>query len=154
MREKEVRMKRFSLFLSYAFCIIGGLVFLGMCIAFPIIGVDRIATVPNAADHAGIIYVLSYLILALVLVSDLCLFLLLEGVRRERFFTERSVQLLRSISWAAIAAGLLAVPLFFLFLREALFIAFVALFLGAVLRVVADVIRRANEIKEENDATI
>ena len=147
-------MKRFSLILSYLFCIIGFVVFLGMSVAFPIIGVNRVATVPNAADHAGIIYVLSYLILSLVLASDVCLFLLLDSIRKKRFFTERSVQLLQSISWAAIAAGLLAVPLFFLFIREALFISFVALFLGAVLRVVADVIRRANEIKEENDATI
>jgi hypothetical protein len=147
-------MKRFSLILSYLFCIIGFVVFLGMSVAFPIIGVNRVATVPNADDHAGIIYVLSYLILSLVLASDVCLFLLLDSIRKKRFFTERSVQLLQSISWAAIAAGLLAVPLFFLFIREALFISFVALFLGVVLRVVADVIRRANEIKEENDATI
>ena len=147
-------MKRFSLFLSYAFCVIGFAAFLGMSIVFPIIGVNRVATVPNAADHTGIIYVLSYLILALVLVSDVCLFLLLDSIRKKRFFTERSVQLLQIISWAAIAAGLLAIPLFFLFIREALFISFVALFLGVVLRVVADVIHRANEIKEENDATI
>ena len=147
-------MKRFSLILSYVFCIIGFIVFLGMSVAFSIIGVNHVATVPNAADHTGIIYVLSYLILALVLVSDVCLFLLLVSIRKKRFFTERSVQLLQSISWAAIAAGLLAIPLFFLFIREALLISFVALFLGAVLRVVSDVIRRANEIKEENDATI
>ena len=64
------------------------------------------------------------------------------------------MRLLLNISWAAIFAGVLAFPLFFFFIREALFIAFVALFMGVVLRVVAQVIRKANEIKEENDATI
>ncbi len=147
-------MKRFSLFLSYAFCIIGFIAFLGMSIAFPICGIGCIATVANAARYAWLIYPLSYLILALVLFSDICLFLLLDSIPKERFFTDRSVRLLLCISWASILAGVLAVPLFFLFLREALFISFVALFLGTVLHVVAKVIRKANAIKEENDATI
>lgn len=147
-------MKRFSLILSYAFCIIGFIAFLGMSIAFPIVGIGWVATVSRAPSFTWIIYLLSYLILALVLVSDICLFLLLDSISKKRFFTERSVHLLQNISWAAIFAGILAVPLFFLFIHGALFISFVALFLGVVLRVVADVIRRANEIKEENDATI
>jgi len=147
-------MKRFSLFLSYAFCVIAFVVFFMMCIALPVLGIERIATVPRAADHAFINYLLSYLILTLVLISDVFLFMLLYSIRRDRFFTERSVHLLQNISWAAVAAGFLAVPLFFFFIREALFISFIALFLGVVLRVVADVIERANEIKEENDATI
>ncbi len=147
-------MKRFSLFLSYAFCIVAFLVFLGMSIALPIVGIARIATVPGATANAWIVYVLSYAILALVLFADVCLTLLIDSILRDRFFAERSVRLLMNISWAAILAGFLAVPLFFLFIREALFISFIALFLGVVLRVVADVIRKANEIKEENDATI
>ncbi|MBQ1631444.1 MAG: DUF2975 domain-containing protein [Clostridia bacterium] len=147
-------MKRFSLILSYAFCVVGFLIMLGMSIAFPFIGVGRVATVPHAEQHAWISFALSYVIIALVLASDVCLFLLLDSIRRSVFFAERSVNLLRNISWASILSGLLAVPLFFLFIREALFISFVALFLGAVLRVVSDVIRKANEIKEENDATI
>lgn len=147
-------MKRFSLILSYCFCIAGFLLFAGMCVALPILGVQRIATVPNAVRYACFSYPLSFLILALVLASDVCLLLLLDGIRRDRFFTAKSVRLLLLISWAAVAAGVLAVPLFFLFIREALFIAFVALFLGCILRVVAQVIKRANAIKEENDATI
>lgn len=147
-------MKRFSLILSYGFCIVGFLAFAGMCIALPILGIERIATVPDAVQYALISYPLIYAILALVLASDVCLLLLLDSIRRDRFFTAKSVRLLLSISWAAVAAGILAIPLFFLFIREALFIAFVALFLGCVLRVVAQVIERANMIKEENDATI
>ncbi|MBQ5992536.1 MAG: DUF2975 domain-containing protein [Clostridia bacterium] len=147
-------MKRFSLFLSYAFCVVGFLAVLGMCVAFPIVGVRFLATVPGAERFAFVIYLLTYLIFTLVLVADACLVRLLIGIRKNRFFNEKSVRLLLNISWAAIFAGFLAIPLFFLFIREALFISFVALFMGVVLRVVAQVIRKANEIKEENDATI
>lgn len=147
-------MKRFSLFLSYAFCVVGFLMTLGMCVALPILGIEQIATVPNAARFSGVSYSFSYLILILVLGSDICLFMLLNSISKDRFFTERSVKLLSAISWASIAAGALALPLFLLFIREALFISFIALFLGSVLRVVAEVIRKANAIKEENDATI
>lgn len=147
-------MKRFSLILSYAFCAVGFLTTLGMCIAFPILGVGKIATVPNAVRFSALSYLLSYLILMLVLGSDVCLFCLLNSVSKERFFTDRSVKLLTVISWASLASGILAIPLFFVFIREALFISFVALFLGSVLSVVAEVIRKANAIKEENDATI
>ena len=62
--------------------------------------------------------------------------------------------MLRIISWAAILALCIAFPLFFVVIREALFISFVALFLGVVLRVVKQVIAKATELKEENDATI
>lgn len=147
-------MKRFSLFLSYTFCVVGFLVVLGMCVAFPIVGIRFLATVPGAERFAFVIYLLTYLIFALVLIADVCLICLLNGIYKNRFFHEKSVRLLLNISWAAIFAGVLAFPLFFFFIREALFIAFVALFMGVVLRVVAQVIRKANEIKEENDATI
>ena len=147
-------MKRFSLILSYLFSVVGFLVTLGMCAALPLLGIERIATVPNAAHSAAFVYPLSFLILLLVLGSDICLFLLLNSISKDRFFTQRSVSLLSEISWASVIAGILAIPLFFLFIREALFISFVALFLGSVLRVVAEVIRKANAIKEENDATI
>ncbi len=99
-------------------------------------------------------YILSYLILALVLLADACLFLLLQNVRKDRIFTTQSGTLLRIISWSSIFAGLLAFPLTFIFLYSALFVSFVGLFLGFVVRVVGQVIRRGTELKEENDATI
>lgn len=146
-------MKRFSLFLSYLFCILGFLVTLGMGIVFPFLDLQTLANVANVKDHALLCYVFSYAIAALVIFADVCLFLLLESIRKSQFFTDCSVRLLRAISWSAIAAGVLAVPLFFFFYRV-IFISFIGLFLGVVLRVVADVIHRANEIKDENDATI
>ena len=154
MWEKEVLMKRFSLFLSYAFCITGLIVMLFFAVAAPIFGLERIATVSLDRQNAVLAYLLSYLVIALVIVADICLFLLLRNIRRELIFTASSVTLLRIISWASILAGFIAFPLFFVFIREALFISFVALFLGVVLRVVKQVIAKATELKEENDATI
>lgn len=147
-------MKRFSLFLSYAFACIGFVVILFFAGALPFVRMDTLATVENAAAYRVPTLILCYLILALVLLADFCLILLLNNIRQNAIFTKRSVQLLRIISWASIFAGVLAFPLFFLFLRSALFITFAALFLGAVLRVVKQVIEKATELKEENDATI
>ena len=147
-------MKRFSLFLSYAFCITGLVVMIGFAIAAPILRLNRLATVPAAQQHIVVAYLLSYLVIALVILADICLFLLLRNIRREAIFTQSSVTLLRVISWASIFAGFLVFPLFFIFIREALFISFVALFLGVVLRVVKQVIEKATALKEENDATI
>ena len=147
-------MKRFSLFLSYAFAFTGLAVILFFAAALPVVGIRALATVRHAALYPVPIYALCYLIFSLVLCADVCLILLLKRIRLGEIFTRGSVQLLRAISWASILAGFCAVPLFFLFLREALFVAFVALFLGVVLRVVKQVIEKATELKEENDATI
>lgn len=147
-------MKRFSLFLSYVFSFVGFLVILFFAVALPFTRFVDYATVPNAARYAVPTYILCYLILALVLCANICLLLLLRNIRLGAIFTKSSVTLLRIIAWAAIFAGILAFPLFFLFIREGLFIAFVALFLGVVLRVVKQVIEKATELKEENDATI
>ena len=147
-------MKRFSLFLSYLFAIVGLFVILFFAVALPIVRLDPLATVQNAAAYRIPTFVLCYLILALVLCADVCLILLLKNIRIGAVFTKRSVTLLRIISWASIFAGVFAAPLFFLFTREAIFVSFVALFLGVVLRIVKQVIEKATELKEENDATI
>ncbi len=154
MWEKEVSMKRFSLFLSYAFCIAGFFAMLAVAVAMPIFGIEQLATVEHAMQHRIFSYLISYAILLLVLLADGCLFLLLQNIRRGTVFSHCSVQLLRIISWASIVAGFLAFPLYFFFLRSAIFISFVGLFLGVVLRVVKQVIEKATELKEENDATI
>ena len=147
-------MKRFSLFLSYAFAFAGFLVILFFAAALPLARFEALGAIENAASYRVVTYVLCYLILSLVFFADVCLILLLNNIRKGAVFTKHSVQLLRIISWASIAAGVLAFPLFFLFLRSALFVTFAALFLGFVLRVVKQVIEKATELKEENDATI
>jgi len=147
-------MKRFPLILSYLFCVLGFLSVIALCVILPISDAKKIASVANANQWMILNYILSYLILALVLLADAFLFLLLQNVRKDRIFTTQSGTLLRIISWSSIFAGLLAFPLTFTFLYSALFVSFVGLFLGFVVRVVGQVIRRGTELKEENDATI
>ena len=147
-------MKRFSLILSYIFCLLGFLAVIALCVILPISDMQMIASVSDAHHWIVLNCILSYLILALVLIADVCLFFLLKNVRSDRIFTTQSGTLLRIISWASIFAGLLAFPLTFTFLYSALFVSFVGLFLGFVVRVVGQVIRRGTELKEENDATI
>ncbi|MBR4905755.1 MAG: DUF2975 domain-containing protein [Clostridia bacterium] len=147
-------MKRFSLILSYVFCVLGFFAVIALCIILPISDMQMIASAANARQWFVFNCILSYLILALVLFADVFLFILLQNVRNDRIFTTQSGTLLRLISWASIFAGLLAFPLTFTFLYSALFVSFVGLFLGFVVRVVGQVIRRGTELKEENDATI
>ncbi len=154
MWEKEVSMKRFSLFLSYAFCIAGFIAMLAVAFALPVFGIERLATVEHAMQHRFPVYLICYAIILLVVLADVCLFLLLQNTRRGNIFSKSSVRLLRVISWASIFAGFLAFPLYFFFLRSAIFVSFVGVFLGVVLRVVKQVIEKATELKEENDATI
>lgn len=154
MWEKEVPMKRFSLFLSYAFCIAGFVAMLTVAVLMPIYGIERLATVEHAILYRLPVYLICYVILLLVLLADGCLFMLLRNIRLGTVFSKSSVTLLRIISWASIFAGFLAFPLYFFFLRSAIFVSFVGMFLGVVLRVVKQVIEKAAELKEENDATI
>ena len=152
--------RKLSVTLSYAFCgaAFVGVLLLGVLLAcghafFPD---SLLSAFLTAQKKAGIsAYVLEYLILALVLFSDVCLMLLLNHVRMGAIFTDKSVAYLRMISWASILAGVCAIPLYgMLHLLSALFVSFVAFFLGIVLRVVKNVIEEGTVIKEENDSTI
>ncbi len=146
-------MKKFSLIVSYVCCIVGFCVLVAACFYMPLYanglfdfhGCERVAY--------PLLLVLRYLVLALVAFADLCLFLLLEAVRKGQVFTRRSVLLLKLISYSAILTGLLFLPFGF-YLPLAFALVFIGLFLGMVLRVVMQVIRKGVELQEENDATI
>ena len=106
-------------------------------------------------SHAVFAFGLEFLILGLVLLSDLCLFRLLRNVSAGKIFTDGSVQYLRIISWASVLAGTAAIPLALLLgLVSLLAVSFIGFFLGIVLRVVKNVIEEGTIIKEENDGTI
>ncbi|MBR0426462.1 MAG: DUF2975 domain-containing protein [Clostridia bacterium] len=147
--------RKISVMLSYIFCALSFFGVLLLAIALPFF---RSANVPFLAnqDRFGFWgYFLEYVILALVLISTVCLVLLLNNVRSGAIFTSASVGYLRVISWASILAGVLAIPLCFLIEWNLLLpVAFVGLFLGVVLRVVKNVIEEGTAIKEENDSTI
>ncbi len=98
--------------------------------------------------------ILSYAIVALAGVAAVMLFLLLMRVYRGMVFTEKSVALIRGISWCCftIAAVFLGLSYFLTIIGFAL--AFVSILLGLCLRVVKNVIEEATEIKAENDLTV
>ena len=101
----------------------------------------------------GFVLAVSYAILLVCAVADALLFFLLRRVRRGEVFTEKSVSLVRGVSWCGILMGLLFGLLGFYF-QLAYAMAFAGVFLGLCVRVVKNVIEEATEIKEENDLTV
>ena len=96
---------------------------------------------------------LVYLCLIPVAVADGFLVKLLLLVRKRQVFTDKAVSCLRTISWCCfIEVGLLLLGVRYFYMMPAL--AFVAGFLGLVLRVVKNVIEEAVALKAENDFTI
>ena len=99
------------------------------------------------------ITVLLYIALVPAYVAALALLALLRKVQRDEIFTQKAVGNLRLVSYCCLAecAAFAALTVYF---RFAAFIAFAALFMGVILRVVKNVIARAAEVKAENDFTI
>ena len=93
-----------------------------------------------------------------VAVADMLLIRLLLLVRGGRIFTPEAVGSLRGISWCSLFEGALllcvGVIVFDPVAVSLLMLAFAAVFLGIVLRVVKNVIEEAAAIKTENDYTI
>lgn len=119
--------------------------------------IDTPDNIGNRGDitNGGRVYVhvVSYVLLSTFALCDVFNMLLLLRVRKGLVFTEKSVSLIRLVSW-----GCLGICLCFLLLgvyfQLALIVAFLALFLSLCLRVVKNVIEEATEIKGENDLTV
>lgn len=94
-----------------------------------------------------------YVILIPAFTADVSLLALLNLVGKEKVFTALAVNLLRVISYCCFVEVVLFTALSYYFLLG-LVIAFAALFLGIVLRVVKNVIEEATAIKAENDFTV
>lgn len=141
--------KNASVTLSLICCIVGflGLVFLAWY--FP----HMIPETASRAASVGIL-VLDYLLLVPVAVADGFLVKLLLLVRQRQVFTDQAVSCLRTISWCCFIEAGLFVATGVLFFGIDLVLAFVAGFLGLVLRVVKNVIEEAVALKAENDFTI
>ena len=105
------------------------------------------------AEGKNVILGLAYGVLAVAMIADALLFALLIRVRSEQVFTEKSVALIRGISWCAVAIGVLFFALGYYF-KLAIVVGVAAVFLGLCLRVVKNVIETATEIKCENDLTV
>lgn len=99
------------------------------------------------------ITVLLYAALVPAYVAAFSLLALLSKVRREEIFTEKAVRDLRLVSYCCLAECVVFSAIAF-YLRFAVVIAFAALFMCVILRVVKNVIAKAAEVKAENDFTI
>lgn len=97
--------------------------------------------------------IILYVILIPAFAADIFLLALLNLVAKKKVFTELAVGLLRFISLCCFAEVVLFTVISKFFLLG-LVIAFAALFLGIVLRVVKNVIEEATAIKAENDFTV
>lgn len=103
----------------------------------------------------GKIFVMTvgYLIVLSVGVADIMMFFLLFRVLRGLVFTKTSVSLIRGVSWAAVACGVLFASVGYMF-YVVFAVAAAMLFLGLCVRVVKNVVEEATEIKSENDLTV
>ncbi len=97
--------------------------------------------------------IFAYIGIAAIVLADIMLFFLLMRVRVGKVFTDKSIALIRGISWSCylLAASFIGIGVTYLFFFVA---AFLAVFLGLCLRVVKNVLEEANRIKDENDLTV
>ncbi len=100
------------------------------------------------------LYVRYYLLLVPVAVANGYLVKLLLLVRKRQVFTAEAVSYLRTISWCCFIEAALCLLTIKVVPLVHLGAAFVAGFLGLVLRVVKNVIEEATALKAENDFTI
>ena len=152
---------KLSITLSLILCVIVAGVCCGCAVVLPRI-VEALCNVhtlliisaPLIFDvNATAVLVVSYIILGFSLLADVLLAWLLVRVSYGLVFTEKSVALIRSVSWCCIGICLCFVVIGLKF-RLGFVIACFILFLGLCLRVVKNVIAEATIIKSENDLTV
>ncbi len=119
-----------------------------------------IDTPDNIGDRGSItqvgrvfVHIVAYVLLATVTLADVLSIALLLRIRKGEVFSEKSVTLIRGVSWCCILLCI-AFALLGVYFQLALIMAFLALFLGLCLRVVKNVIEEATVIKGENDLTV
>lgn len=95
----------------------------------------------------------AYAIVLDMMLADTLLFFLLLRVRRGEVFTEKSVSLIRGVSWCSLG---LCLPFggLGLYFQLAWIVCLLAVFLGICLRVCKNAIEEATAIKQENDLTV
>ena len=101
----------------------------------------------------GIVMIASYFIPAIFMLADVFMLLLLQRVKNGLVFTNKSVLLIRGVSWCCFAVCFLFAFLGIYF-QLSFIVAFLGVFLGVCLRVIKNVIAEAVEIKNENDLTV
>lgn len=139
-------------------------VFLALLVACAVVLPQIVSPLVTYANESGLlpsllpasvppILVLAYLVIATMALADILLVRLLLHVRGEQVFSDRSVSLIRGISWCCFLLCLWFAVMGIWF-QLAFVVAVAAVFLGLCLRVVKNVIEQAIVIKEENDYTV
>ena len=100
-----------------------------------------------------LVIVCAYFVLGVAAVADVLMFVLLRRVSRGEVFTQKSVAIIRAVSWCCMLESLLFLLIAVCFIMSAI-VAMAALFLAIVVRVVKNVIEQATVIKQENDLTV
>ena len=99
------------------------------------------------------VLVVGYIVIRFACAADVMMFFLLLRVKKGLVFTKESVSLIRGVSWAAVACGVLFASVGYMF-YVVFAVAAAMLFLGLCVRVVKNVVEEATEIKSENDLTV
>ena len=153
----NMKRKNISVKISLVIAILVLAALVAFAIALPRM-VDFYTSLRGRADFLSpidkiVVKVMLYLILIPAFTADISLISLLRIVDRGEVFTLSSVKLLRIISYCCFSEVVLfgAISKYFVL---GLVVAFAALFLGIVLRVVKNVIEEAVAIKAENDFTV
>ena len=94
-----------------------------------------------------------YIGIAAIALAVGMLFALLIRVKGGKVFTDKSVALIRGVSWACYLLALSFIGIGFTY-NVSFVAAFLAVFLGLCLRVVKNVLEEACRIKNENDLTV
>ena len=94
-----------------------------------------------------------YLLMVSGALCCVALIAVLKRVQRELVFTEKTVALIRLLSWGCMLIGAICLGVVYYF-HMAYLLTLAAGFLGLCLRVVKNVLETATEIKNENDLTV
>ena len=145
-----------SLMLAVFFflCCIVGLFYLPALTEMLINLPDNIGNRANISQLGRTLSLVSaYCIVLDMMLADSMLFFLLLRVRKGEVFTDRSVSLIRGVSWCCLA---LCVPFGFLgiYFQLSWIVCLLAVFLGLCLRVCKNAFEEATQIKQENDLTV
>ena len=146
--------KNASITLSLVCCAVGFLGLIAMAVLLTILLVREDTFLFGAGTARTWMALRYFLMLIPVSVADGFLVKLLLLVKQHLVFTDRAVSCLRTICWCCFIEAALLLMTVRVFFPAHLAAAFVAGFLGLVLRVVKNVIEEAVALKAENDFTI
>lgn len=149
-----------SIFLSCALCVI---LFIGCIVAAvmlpwvsELLEYERNGFFINGIITEGqrtSVMTFGYIGIAAIALAVGMLFALLIRVKGGKVFTDKSVALIRGVSWACYLLALSFIGIGFTY-NISFVAAFLAVFLGLCLRVVKNVLEEACRIKNENDLTV